>query len=210
LKQEKEQEEERKKAEEKKKQEEAKRKQLEEKEKEKEREKKKVHDMVCFFFPPPGINSSLIVLPLFLNVQGLNTTERRDRIKKDESADIRANLPVAEAKYDYTHPDSTSTEFFSFKTGDKFSVLLNSPDLKGRLWLFRRKMSRVFFPPPNSTFSFYFNFLSFFYLHIYLHFWLIFLFCLTARVDHCAEFKERERFCAWQLSDSGRSEITAR
>jgi len=43
----------------------------------------------------------------------------------------RNGKEVAEALYDYTHPDAAAPEFFSFRAGDRFVVLLNSPDLQG-------------------------------------------------------------------------------
>jgi len=52
----------------------------------------------------------------------------------------------AEAKFDYVHPDASSTEFFSFKTGDRFTVLLNSPDLKGWTIVLNSKNEKGFVP----------------------------------------------------------------
>jgi len=70
----------------------------------------------------------------------------KDDKGKNKEEEGQKQLTMAEAKYDYNHPDSNSTEFFSFKTGDRFTVLLNSPDLKGWTIVLNSKNEKGFVP----------------------------------------------------------------
>jgi len=48
--------------------------------------------------------------------------------------------------YDYVHSDPTSNEFFSFRAGDRFTILLNSKDLQGWTIVLDSKNQKGFVP----------------------------------------------------------------